>query len=147
MAAPVTYATCETSDYVGTGGGGTVRRETWKVFSSELVNGTASVESAISAAINGIAISEFGFFGVWLKATSVAGAPNVTVTFEQSYDDTAGNYASPATGGIVVATSVSEAAQVFLIAPVPLPRIRFKVQGITGNQTDTLVTLYFFQQG
>jgi hypothetical protein len=117
------------------------------VFSSELVNGTASVESAVTAAINGIAIAEFGFFGVWLKATSVAGSPNITVTFEQSYDDTAANYVSPATGGTVVATSTSEAAQVFTIAPVPLPRIRFKVQGIAGNQTDTIVTLYFFQQG
>lgn len=91
-------------------------------------------------------------FGVWFKATSVAGAPDVTVQYEESYTlpttegaaDT--NYVVPANAVDVCTNRIVETALVDSISPVAMKYLRFKIIGNAANNADTLVTLYLFEQ-
>lgn len=126
----------------GTGSGKITARQLWKVFSAELVNATASVESWIDASTVGFSLEDGSFFGIHAVATS-GGTVAVDVKIQLSYDDTAGNYATPTTGGTPLALS-NTTAQVAPVSPVPMPRLRFQLTGTGSNASTTRVTLYFW---
>lgn len=143
-------------DPPGTGaipGGGAF--ELWRVFNSELVNGTAAVDSVAarftdnqgaSVQVNGFLLTPFHHFGVWVQATSATGTANVQLQILQSYNDTAANYVVPNVGGTIASTINDELPHVYSVSPVPMPRLRFRVTGNTGNPADTVVTLYAWWQ-
>jgi len=110
------------------------------VYSSTLINATATSTSSTYK------ISSAGYFGVWYKATSVIGAPDIKIEVQMSYDDTAANFVEPDDISDVVTNLTDENAHVESIFPTPMTYLNFLVTGNAGNQTDTLVTLYFFVQ-
>ena len=118
------------------------------MFSSELVNGTATVDSVVHTgnSVLGFHVAEKHYFGLWINATSVTGTASVTVSILESYNDTAANYAAPNTGGTITST-LGETATVYTITPVPMPRMRIRVVGNAGNPTDTIVTAFLWMQG
>lgn len=138
MAAPVTYASL-----VSESGGGRSYNQLWKVFSAELLNATASLESAISATVNGFNLEEFRYFGIWIQATPTSGTANFTITLQESFNDTAANYVAPETAS-AVGTVADNNAHVFVVTPTPMLRGRFKLTGIGSNPATTKITMYLF---
>lgn len=134
--------------YPGSGcipGGGIA--ELWKVFTDELVNATATVDSIISDSGNlGFRLHEFKYFGLWLNATSASGTSDIEAQILQSYDDTAANYVVPAVGGTITASIADDLPHVFAISPVVMPFLRFRLIGNAANPADTIVTAYAFFQ-
>lgn len=124
------------------GGVGTL----WKVFDSELVNGTAVVDSKLDDTGNlGFLLHEYQYFGLWFNAQSASGTADVKIEIIQSYNDTAANYVSPNTGG-TIAASHGETAKVYTVTPVPMPRMRIRVTGNAANPNDTTITAFLYMQ-
>jgi len=145
MAAPTTYATIVSDGGRGTGGGGRTLRQLWKVFTSEPVaNSTSTLESAISATINGFDPPEFNNFGCWIKVDSTGPAPTYTLTMQESWDDTAANYVVPNANGTITTGVASTSAKVYSITPTPMPKFRFQVSAVSQTATDVVVTMYLF---
>lgn len=134
--------------YPGSGclpGGGVA--DLWKVFTAELVNGTATVDSILDDTGNlGFRLHEFKYFGLWIEATSVSGTSDIKVQILQSYNDTAANYVVPAVGGTITASIADDLPHVFAISPVVMPFLRFRLIGNAANPTDTIVSAYAFFQ-
>lgn len=120
----------------------------WKVLNAELVNATASVETVVSLSplVLGFALETFLHFGLWIKATSVAGTPDIAVKILQAFDDTAADYVVPEANGILSGSIADENAHIFLVQPTPMPWLRYQVVGNPANPADTLVTAYAFHQ-
>ena len=145
MAAPVTYATIVADGGRSTGGGGRTLRQLWRVFNTEAVaNSTATVESAISASINGFDPAEFNNFGCWIKSDSTGPAPAITLFMQESWDDTAANYTQPNANATVTTGMATTGAKIYAITPTPMPKFRFQVAGISMTATDVTVTMYLF---
>jgi len=106
------------------------------MMDEETVNGTATVYSTIAD----IKVGQ-GTFAVWVKAVSDSGDPNITIQYEQSYNNDSDNFVIPE-GAPDVITITDEDAHVISISPVTLPYLRFKVTSNVGNPADTVVTLY-----
>ena len=144
MAAPVTYvrALKTSDDYNACFGGGLSEGNMWEVFTAEPLASTASVESAISAAANGIIVNNYKYFGIWVKGAS-SGTCTFDVKIQQSFNDTAANYCAPATNATVGSVS-GTAAIVMAVGPSPMPYLRFQITGTGSNDASTTVTLYFW---
>lgn len=112
-----------------------------KVWSGELVNGFATVTSAIFKVEQG-----GGFFSVWMQATSVISVPNLRLYYEMSYDNTPANFVTPNGFPDIVSILTAETVQIYAFSPPYLPYIRFKVRGNAGNEVDTLFTMYLCVQ-
>jgi len=125
-------------------GGGT--HTMWKVFDDEAVASTATVDSIISASVNGFRLDEYHFFGLWLKATSVTGTADVDVRIIQSFDDTAANYILINANGTVQASVSNEVANVYALKPAPMPFLRIRIVGVGANPADTIVEAHFWAQ-
>lgn len=122
----------------------------WKVFDSELLNGTATVDSLGPLAGNGIAIPAGAFFGLHIIGTPSSGTAAYTVSLLQSWDDTAANYVVPDANG-VQGSSASTAyqvsnnnAHVIGITPTPMPFLRIRVIGTGANPATTRLTAYLW---
>lgn len=110
----------------------------FRVFNAEAINGTGSATS------DGENISPYRYYGLWAKSTSATGTSNVKIEMEQSWDDTAGNYVEPQGYGDIITTMNDDNPHVFTLAPYPMPFLRIKVTGNTGNPADTVITVYLF---
>ena len=131
----------------GGGGGGQGFAELWKVFSSEAVATTATVDSIMSDTGNlGFRLHEFKYFGLWSAATSASGTADVKAQILQSYDDTAANYVVPDVGGTLTASIADDLPHVFAISPTVMPFLRIRLIGNAANPADTVVTGYVFFQ-
>lgn len=115
---------------------GSVRR----LFSSTAIASTAVVSSAA------IPVSSGGYFGVWYQATSVTSTPDLKLEYEMSYNDTSANFVEPASASDIETNLVAETAKVKSISPPPMAYLRVKATGNAGNQADTVLTMYLFQQ-
>lgn len=91
-------------------------------------------------------------FGVWILANSPTGTPSIKIELQESY-------VPPATEGsadlnYVVGDGVAdvytnlndENAHVKSLNPVPMQYGRYKITGLAGNASDTVLTLVNFQQ-
>jgi len=116
------------------------------IFSAELVNGTGAVRS------DSIDIGSHGTnFGIAIVATSVLGTPELLVQYEQSFTrpttegsaDT--NYVIPDGAPDIVTNLTQETYFITSVSAVPMNYIRILITGQAGNQTDTLVTAYFYR--
>ena len=91
-------------------------------------------------------------FGIWAKATSVAGTPSLTIELQESYrkpatEGTADtNYVEPDSFSDVMTIS-DENAHVDVVAPAPMMYGRYKITGGATNPSDTVLTIYNFTQG
>jgi len=91
-------------------------------------------------------------FGVFIKGTSAASAPDFDLTYEQSYTLPATEQASDANwvtpDGItnIVTSRVAETAFITSISPVPMTYIRFKLTTNAGSNDDSLFTIVLFRQ-
>lgn len=92
------------------------------------------------------------FFGIWIKATSASGTPNVKVELEQSYTLPAtegssdGNYIEPDGFDDIFSSINDEIAHIKTVTPVPMSYGRYKITGISTNPADTTVEIYNFLQ-
>lgn len=119
--------------------------ELWKVFDAEPVASTGVKDSIISPTVFGFRLGDHHWFGLWISATSVSGTAAVQIDLLESYDDTAANYASPATGG-TVAASHAETTLVYNLTPAPMGFMRIRLTGVGANPSDTIVSAYLFMQ-
>ena len=144
MANAAAVATIVADGGRGTGGGAGYYRQLWQVFNSEAVaNSTSTVESLISSTINGFDPAEFSFFGIWAKVDTTA-TVSVNYNLLESWDDTSGNYVAPNAGGTIAAAVTTTAAQVFVVTPTPMPKMRLQAAGSSMTATDVRITLYLF---
>jgi hypothetical protein len=81
-----------------------------------------------------------GNFGIWYKATSVLGVPNLRLWYEMSCDETLINFAVPEGVDNIVNNWSGEMVVVDKIRPPLMPWIRMGVQGLSGNPNDTILT-------
>lgn len=92
------------------------------------------------------------YFGLWILATSAAGAPDLKIQLEQSYKAPAtegsadANYAIPEGMSDIQSSLTAETAKVQLISPVPMTYGRFKITGQGSNNADTVISMKLFQQ-
>jgi len=94
-----------------------------------------------------IEVKTFAFFGVWYRATSATGTPDITIQYEMSYDKTSDNFVIPEGAADIVTGLTDENPHVESLSPPPMTYIRFKVTGGAANPSDTVVNLVFFCQG
>lgn len=111
-----------------------------EVFKNQLIALTAVVLSPIYR------IEDSGYFGLWYKTTSIAGAPDTTIEFLMSYDTNPDNFIEPEGASNIETNLITETAHVRSFAPSPMKYLRFKITGNAGNQADTLLTMYLFAQ-
>jgi len=116
--------------------------QTWRVFHQELVREDAVVDSVVSAYQNGYPQAEYHKFGIWIRADSVTSTPDFFVDVIQSWDDKAENYGGDAFGGGVGDNLIHLCE---LNIP-PMPWMRIRLRGQSGNPADTLVDIYLFMQ-
>lgn len=111
------------------------------VFDAEAVASTATVTSS------GIDIGNKGvYFGVWYKAISASGTPDIKIEYEVSYNDIDANYVEPEGASDIVTNLTDETQHAEYIDPPPMKFLRFKITGNVGNPSDTVIYLQFFFQ-
>jgi len=104
------------------------------VFSGENISGTETVYS------DPCPTGGDGNFRIWYKATSLSSIPRLRLFYEMSYDNDVNSFVKPNNVDDIVNNWSGEVAVVDSISPPPLPWIRFGVQGLAGNPSDTLIT-------
>ena len=121
--------------------------ESWQIFSTELVQGNASVDSwvlnpstgrqyGIPVAYNGI------FFGCWIQCVAWSGSPAVALQMLQAPFDISEKYCVPTVGGTAAVITDTSPHEV-LLTPTPAPWLRFRLVGQGSNGT-TAVNMVFF---
>ena len=114
----------------------------------EIFTGT-SLTSAATAVSSGIDVTNASYFGLWIKASS-AGASGVTgvrVWYEQSYDDTTGDYVVPdGVTSTLTGAIVANVPRIVSIAPLPMEYLRFKATCTTAISADAVLTVKMFTQ-
>lgn len=115
----------------------------WRVFNAEAVASTNTVDSIMPSNVNGLAIAEYAYFGLWIQLSS-SGTPSVNVQIIQSWDDTAANYVVPNTAGTIVTGLNDTNAHVYPINPTPLPYLRVRLVGTGSNPADVTATVYIW---
>lgn len=94
------------------------------------------------------------YFGVWLKADSTLGTPNLMIELEESYippttegSAETGLWVEPDGFANVFDAVADKLAHIKTITPVPMMYGRYKITGLTGNPSDTTITIEnFFQE-
>jgi len=92
------------------------------------------------------------YFGLWLLASSAAGAPDLKIQLEESYTAPAtegsadSNYVIPENMADIQSSLTAETAKVQLISPVPMTYARFKITGQGTNNADTILNMKIFIQ-
>lgn len=95
------------------------------------------------------------FFGIWLRATSTTGTPNIKVELQESWSEptTEGSaedslMIEPDGFDDIFGQVNDENAHIRTIAPVPMCYGRYKITGLTANPADTVVSIKnFLQEG
>jgi len=95
------------------------------------------------------------FFGLFAKATSVTGTPNLKIELEESWDEptTEGSaettlWVEPDGFDDILNPINDQLAHIKTIAPVPMTYGRYKITGLTGNPDDTTLSMKnFLQEG
>ena len=92
------------------------------------------------------------YFGIWLLASSSAGAVDLKIQMEESYTAPAtegiadANYAIPQGMSDIQSSLTLETAQVIGVNPVPMTYARFKITGQGTNNADTILKMKIFIQ-
>lgn len=107
---------------------------------TETINATATYTSSA------IDLNAAEYLGVWYKATSAGGTPDVKIEFQMSYDDTAGNFVEPEGASDIETNLTTETAHVKRLSCPPMRYLRIKVTGNAANPADTIVTVIVFNQ-
>lgn len=102
----------------------------------------AATDTTLSSAIK-IGMSQY--FGVYYQAVSAGGSPKVTIEYMMCYTES-GTYVIPDGAPAIVSELTGETAHIESIQPPPMPWIKFRVRGHSGNGTDTTILFAFFTQ-
>lgn len=106
----------------------------------ETINTTATYTSG------SIDLTATEYLGVWYKATSAGGSPDVKIEYEMSYNDVSANFVEPEDASDIVTNLTDETAHTKRLSASPQRYIRIKVTGNVANPADTVVTLIIFNQ-
>lgn len=116
--------------------------------------GAVSIAVASTATVytDSFKLKQGMYFGLWMLATSSAGAPDLKIQLEESYTTPAtegsadANYAIPENMADIQSSLTAETAKVQLISPVPMTYARFKITGQGTNNADTVIQMKIFIQ-
>lgn len=103
---------------------------------------TAATDTTLSPAYY---VGNAQYFGIYYQATSESGSPNITIELLQSYKKTA-TFVIPEGAGAVVSGLTDENPHVKGMQPAPMRYLKIRVRGLSGNATDTKVTVVLFTQ-
>lgn len=115
----------------------------YKVFSNELVDATADVDSVFGNAAPGMELGQFRSFGLYIVLTGTT--PNILFQLVQSFNNTAANFAVPDVDGDIVTITDTAIHQV-VARPTQMPYVRIRANGQAGNGADVRVTAYIWVQ-
>jgi hypothetical protein len=104
------------------------------VFDGQAISGEETVYTDPMPIVAG------GNIGVWYKATSVLGTPQLRLFYEVGPDETLANFAIPEGAVDICSLFSGEGPYVASFSSPPMPYIRYAVKGMTGNAVDTLLT-------
>lgn len=86
--------------------------------------------------------------GIWYKAVSVSGSPDITLEYQVAPIDNAGDYVTPESGAVIVANLTDEFAHADCLDDLALQNwLRIKITGNAGNPADTVVTIVINKEG
>jgi len=117
--------------------------ELYKIFDSELVNGTADVDSLFDPGAVGFELSQFMTFGLYVVLTGTT--PDVAFQILQSFDNTAANYAVPDIDGTII-TVTDTNIHIVTVSPTPMPFLRIRANGQGSNGSNVTATAYIWMQ-
>lgn len=93
------------------------------------------------------------FFGIWVRATSATGTPDVMIELQESYKEptTEGSaeaslWVEPDGFANVFDSIADENAHIKTITPVPMKYGRYKITGNAANPADSIVNIENFLQ-
>lgn len=115
--------------------------EAKQIFSSSAVAGNGGTATSVA-----IPVKTSGYFGIWYKATSTAGTPDIKIEVLMSPDETDANFVEPENMPDVVTNLTAETAKVDSINPPPMKYMKIKCTGNASNNADTVVDAYLFIQ-
>ena len=125
-----------------------------KVLNSNGTAGTIAIASTAVVWTRSFPLFLANYFGVFIKASSATGTPDIKVELEESPIEllsteqglTNGNWVEPDGADDIVSQINDEVAHIFTVEPTPMPMGRYKITGINANPADTLVTMINFLQ-
>lgn len=103
------------------------------------------VTSGATGVSDPIDISDRSYFGAWYTAAST-GTPHVRFWYEESYDNTVTNFATPTGISDVESDLAVTTIKLTSLAPIPMRYIRFKVTALTASDPNVTFTLKLFRQ-
>lgn len=121
------------------------------VLSAVNVNDIA-IAGAVTVYTRSFLLTGGDYFSLSYKATSVAGAPDLKIELEQSFQlpttegvsDT--NWVKPEGMSNIESNLTTETMHHKALTPITLPYGRFKITGNAGNNVDTTIRLRINQQ-
>jgi len=119
----------------------------------DLLYSNIAVAGEVAVYTKAINVAIGGFFTASYKAASALGGINIKIEVQQSFklptvEGAADDYWSEPVNMQDVVASLTTESTVYhaSIAPVPLPYLRFKITGLTGNSADCIVNLWLTKQ-
>ena len=121
-----------------------------RVFNARPINGATGTNGNTESSV--FQVQSDGYFGAWIKLTTPAPGqglhtPTVDISCQMSYDQTAGNFATPTSMSLVSSALATTIPTVVSFSPTPMRYMRFTVNGTGANTTGTTITMYMFSQG
>ena len=120
---------------------------------------TAAEASSMAVASTGVVYTKSfpmysaNYFGIWAKAVSAGGTPDVKIDLEESYSLPTAEGVAETTLWVVpdgfspiFAQINDELAHIVTISPIPMTFGRYKITGINANPADSIVTIFNFMQ-
>lgn len=124
-----------------------------KVLKSDGLTEIIPVASETTIYTRSFPMNKASFFGIWIRALSTLGTPNIKVELEEgpTVPTTEGSaettlYVEPDGMDDIFSAINDELAHIDVITPVPMAFGRYKITGLTGNPADTVVYINNFIQ-
>jgi hypothetical protein len=117
----------------------------YDIFDNEPVAGAVTIYSQMYP------LAQVKNFGVWFRATSLSGTPEISVGYEVCYDYDTAHCATPDRGlwiwgdntgaGLTDTTIKDEIIHIEAFSPPVMMYLRYKIVGGAANPADTLVQM------
>ncbi len=109
-----------------------------RLFTKELINATAAIESAAIPIIY-----NQGYFSLYWQATSVTGTPDLLFQYEISISGT-DTFVIPDGAVNIISNMITEAVRAISFQPIPADWLKLKITGNAANPADTLLDMWLF---
>jgi hypothetical protein len=116
------------------------------------VPGAIAVASTAVVYTKAFEMSMASFHGIFVKADSATGTPDIKIELQESYvlpateGSADGNWVEPDGFADIFEQINDKLAHMKTVTPIPMKYGRYKITGINANPADALVTIYQFMQ-